>query len=203
MGIAAAGCLRLVIQRFALLPAGMSRLAPPAILEVVTAVLFAALALRIGAEFVLVAYSWLAAAGVVLATIDCVAGELPTRLVWSSGIVLVTLLGLSAIVGFTMWPLVRAVLGTLVALAFYGALYVLLPGQLGGGDLRLGTLLGFALSWSGWPTLLGGTLGGWLVAALALAVLRLSGRHQVGQRVRLGPFLIAGALVMVLVHPTS
>jgi leader peptidase (prepilin peptidase)/N-methyltransferase len=203
VGIIVAGCLRLFIQRFALLPVGMPRLAPPAVLEVVTGALFAALACRIGAEFVLVAYSWLAAAGVTLAAIDWSTGELPTRLVWPSGIVLVTLFGFSALVEFSAWPLVRAVLGALVALAFYGVLYILLPGQLGGGDLRLGTLLGFALNWSGWPTLLGGTIGGWLVAALALAILRLAGRCQVGQHIRLGPSLVAGALAIVLVHPTS
>jgi leader peptidase (prepilin peptidase)/N-methyltransferase len=203
VGIIAAGCLRLVIQRFALPPAGMSRLAPPAILEVVTAALFAALAWRIGAEFVLVAYSWLAAAGVVLAAIDWSTGELPTKLVWPCGIVLLTLFGFSALVEFAAWPLVRAVLGALVALTFYGTLYVLVPGQLGGGDLRLGTMLGFALTWSGWSTLLGGTIGGWLVAALAVAVLRVTGRRQVGQHIRLGPFLVAGALAIVLVHSTS
>jgi len=202
VGILAAGCLRLVIQRFALLPAGMSRLAPPAVPEVVTAALFAALAWRIGAESVLVAYSWLAAAGVVLATIDWNVRELPTRLVWPVAILLAGLFIAVAAVNQDAQPLARAAAGMLMLLGFYGAIYFVRPGQLGGGDLRLGGLLGLALGWINWTAIFLGTLFGWLAAAVAVLAVRLVRQPESGHEVPLGPFLMCGAFVAILAGPT-
>lgn len=199
VGLVVASVLRITVQRSSLLRAGCERLAPPVLLEAVTAVLFSALAWRIGAEPDLFAFSWLAAAGVLLAAIDWKSHALPTRLVWPTGILLVVLFGLAAVLHRDAYPLVRSVAGMLALLIFYGVLYVLRPGGLGGGDLRLGGVLGLALGWAGWVPILTGTLLGWLTAALALLVLRFVRGSEASQDIPIGPFLIIGAFAAVLV----
>lgn len=203
VGLAVASVLRIAVQRSALVPAGCERLKPPALLEVVTAVLFSALAWRIGAEPDLFAYSWLAAAGVLLAVVDWNSRTLPTKLIWPSGIILAALFGLAALLNRDPYPLIRSAAGMLALLAFYGALYFLRPGQLGGGDLRLGGMLGLALGWTGWAALLAGTLLGWLGAAIALVVLRTARRVELSKEISLGPFLIVGALAAILIQTTT
>lgn len=200
VGLVVASVLRVAVQRSSLLPAGCQRLAPPALLEVVTAALFSALAWRIGAVPDLFAYSWLAAAGVLLAAIDWNARTLPTKLIWSSGFILAVLFGVAALLNRDAYPLLRSAAGILALLAFYGALYFLRPGQLGGGDLRLAALLGLALGWVGWSAILVGTLVGWFGAALALLVLRIGWPSRPSRDVPLGPFLIIGAFGVVLMH---
>ncbi|MDX8036906.1 prepilin peptidase [Lentzea sp. BCCO 10_0856] len=164
----------------------------------VTAVAFSALAWRIGAVPDLFAYSWLAAVGVPLAAIDWNSRTLPTQLIWPGGIVLAALFGMAALLNRDAYPLLRSGVGMLVLLAFYGALYFLQPGQLGGGDLRLAALLGLALGWLGLSAILVGTLVGWFGAALALLVLRISRPSRPSHDVPLGPFLIIGAFSVVL-----
>jgi leader peptidase (prepilin peptidase) / N-methyltransferase len=199
IGLVLASVLRVAVERSSILPAETGRLAPPVVLEAATAVLFSALAWRIGTEPALFAYSWLAAAGVLLAAIDWKSHALPTRLVWPTGFLLVVLFGLAAVLHRDGYPLVRSVAGMLALLIFYGVLYVLRPGGLGGGDLRLGGVLGLALGWAGWMPILTGTLLGWLTAALALLVLRFVRGSEASQDIPIGPFLIIGAFAAVLV----
>lgn len=202
-GFVLASVLRVAVERSSILPAETGRLAPPGLLEAATAALFAGLAWRIGAEPDLFAYSWLAAAGVRLAAIDWKLRALPTRLIWPTGIFLIALFGMAAVVHHDAYPLVRAAAGMLALLTFYGALYFLRPGGLGGGDLRLGGVLGLALGWTGWTSVLAGTVLGWLTAALALLVLRFVRRAGATRDIPLGPFLIAGGLAAVLVSSVT
>lgn len=198
VGFVIAGGLHIAVQRSSILPAETGRLAPPGLLETITAVLFASLALRIGAEPDLLAYSWLAVVGILLAAIDWNSRQLPTKLLWTAGIILAALFGTAALVSRDAYPLIRSATSMLVLLTFYGTLYILRPGQLGGGDVRLGGLLGLALGWAGWPVVLAGTLFGWLAAAIAFAVLRLIRRTARNREVPLGPFLFIGALASLL-----
>jgi leader peptidase (prepilin peptidase)/N-methyltransferase len=170
---------------------------------VTTAILFVVLAWRIGPEPDLFAYSWLAAASVPLAAIDWKTRQLPTKLVWPSGIVLAVLFGVAAAVDRDAYPLIRSAAGMVVLLGFYSAIYFFQPGQMGGGDLRLGGLLGLALGWAGWTAVLTGTLLGWFAAAIALLVLRLVRRREPHRDVPLGPFLIIGAFAAVLASSMS
>ncbi|SEP53392.1 leader peptidase (prepilin peptidase) / N-methyltransferase [Amycolatopsis saalfeldensis] len=178
-------------------------MAPPVVLEAATGVLFSTLAWRIGSEPALFAYSWLAAAGVQLAAIDFKARTLPTKLIWPTGILLALLFGLAAVLQHDAYPLIRSAAGMLALLTFYGALYFLRPGGLGGGDFRLSGLLGLAMGWAGWTAVLTGTLLGWLAAAIALLVLRIGRGSDASHDIPLGPFLITGTLVAVLASSMS
>lgn len=203
VGLVLAFVLRIAVQRSSALPAESERMAPPVVLEAATGILFSALAWRIGAEPDLFAYSWLAAAGVQLAAIDLKARTLPTKLIWPTGILLASLFVLAAVLHHDAYPLIRSAAGMLALLTFYGALYFLRPGGLGGGDLRLSGLLGLALGWAGWTAVLTGTLLGWLAAAIALLVLRIGRGSDASHDIPLGPFLITGTLAAVLASSMS
>lgn len=172
-------------------------------MAVITAVLFAILVWRIGTRPELLAYSWLAAIGVPLAIIDWTTGQLPTKLILPGYLVLIVLLAISAALDHRLYSLVRSVGGMIALLLFYGVLYVVFAGQLGGGDLRLGGLLGLALGWAGWTAVIDGTLLGWCAAAVSLLVFRKTRRLQHDGYIRLGPFLLAGALAALLIQPIA
>jgi leader peptidase (prepilin peptidase)/N-methyltransferase len=203
VGLVLAFVLRIAVQRSSALPAESERMAPPVVLEAATGILFSALAWRIGAEPDLFAYSWLAAAGVQLAAIDLKARTLPTKLIWPTGILLASLFVLAAVLHHDAYPLIRSTAGMLALLTFYGALYFLRPGGLGGGDVRLSGMLGLALGWASWTAVLTGTLLGWLAAAIALLILRIGRGSEASYDIPLGPFLITGTLAAVLASSMS
>jgi leader peptidase (prepilin peptidase) / N-methyltransferase len=204
VGLGAGAALTTLAPRAAAPSANGRSCTPRGVLAaVVTATLFALLAWRIGTTPDLLAYSWLAAIGVLLAITDWTAGQLPTKLIVPGYLVLIVLLAISAALDHRLYPLVRSVGGMVALLVFYGVLYLVFAGQLGGGDLRLGGLLGLALGWAGWTALLSGTLLGWSAAAVSLLVLRMTRRTPHDGYIRLGPFLLAGALAALLIQPTS
>ncbi|HEX5115982.1 MAG TPA: A24 family peptidase [Pseudonocardiaceae bacterium] len=202
VGLILGAALHLIATKTSLLHAPTERLAPPAVLEIATGALFAALAWRFGEAPSLLAYSWLAAIGVLLSAIDWKTKQLPSSLIWPGGVVLVALFGLSAAVDHAPWPLIRAILGGLAALTFYVVLYILRPGQFGGGDVRLGSLLGIAVGWLSWSALITATLVGWLAAAVSMLVIRALRRPPPNSSLPLGPFLVFGALLTIGLLPT-
>jgi prepilin signal peptidase PulO-like enzyme (type II secretory pathway) len=72
------------------------------------------------------------------------------------------------------------------------------PGQLGGGDIKLAGLAGLVLGWLGWPTVLFGAALGFVLAALASLVLLAARRITLRGAISFGPFLLAGALLVIL-----
>ncbi len=111
-----------------------------------TAVLFAALAWRLGPTTALLAPSWLAATGVVLAAIDLRTRRLPNRLVLPSYLAIPSLTAVTTLTGTHPSALVRATVGMTAVLTCYSVLYLLFPGQLGGGDLKIAGPIGFLLA---------------------------------------------------------
>jgi leader peptidase (prepilin peptidase) / N-methyltransferase len=73
------------------------------------------------------------------------------------------------------------------------------PGALGAADVRLAGLLGLALGWPGWTTVISGAMLGLLYGSLTgatMIVLRRATRHT---HIPFGPALIAGAFTALLV----
>jgi leader peptidase (prepilin peptidase)/N-methyltransferase len=172
------------------------------LLELLTAVLCATLAWHVGAKPELLAFSWFAAVGVLLAAIDWRTRRLPTRLIWLSGAVLAALFVFAAAVGNSWNLLLRSAATTLVLLAFYGVLYIVRPGELGGGDLRLASMSGLALGWAGWSAVATGTLLGWLTAAATMVAFRIH-RREAPRDLPLGPFIVAGTIASLLATPAG
>lgn len=97
---------------------------------------------------------------------------------------------LNLLLGAT-WPslLLSATIGT----GFFLIQYVASRGKwLGGGDIRLGFLLGAGL---GWPLLLPALMAAYLLGALVGVGLLAAGRKEWGSELPLGTFLCAGALL--------
>jgi len=172
-----------------------------AIVAVATGLLFAATPLVVGVDWVLPAYLWFVAVTVTLTLTDIDSKLIPNRILFPGiaiGLVLLyggTLLdvwvGDGALIG---GDLLRPLLGgaayylVLLALALLGP-----AGALGGGDVKLGFLLGLFTAYGSWGVLvvaiLAAFIGGGLVS-LVLIVTRIRNRKDA---IPFGPYLVAGA----------
>lgn len=163
-----------------------------------TAILFGILAWRFGDHFDLLPYSVLAAVGVALGLIDIIEQRLPSALVFPGLAVVGALFATSAILHSSASSLLRALAGMALLATFYLVLALASGGGLGAGDVKLGGVLGLAMGWQSWSTILIGTILGWSLAALVRLALRLDRRRQCESAMPVGPFLLVGAFVAVL-----
>jgi leader peptidase (prepilin peptidase) / N-methyltransferase len=164
-----------------------------------TALAFGSLACRFGHQFDLLPYSVLAALGVPLGLIDLIEQRLPSVLVYTGLALVGMLLATSAVLHSQGPDFLRAVLGMALIGGFYLVLALVSGGGLGAGDVKLGGLLGLALGWLGWSALLMATALGWLAAALVWLLLSVIRSRSHGSTVPMGPFLLFGALVAIIV----
>jgi len=170
----------------------------PAVLELATAAVLALLAGRFGGQPLTLALGFLGALGVALAAIDISVQRLPDRLTLPAYPVLIALLAVAALAGHDLAALWRALLGGLALAAGYLLLGLARPGQLGGGDIKLAGLAGLVLGWLGWRAVLTGTALGFILAGLAGLVLLAARRVTLRGAISFGPFLLGGALLVIL-----
>ena len=169
------------------------------LVELLTALLFAVMALRLGLDPALPAFLYLVAIGVALAFIDLDHKRLPDALTLPSYVVVTVLLGGAAVLGSDSGSFLRALLGGAAMFAVYFALCFAYPAGMGFGDVKLAGVLGLCMGWLGWGSwsvglFLGFFLGG--VFGIALIARRKGGRKTA---VPFGPFMLLGALVAILV----
>ena len=175
---------------------------PPALAAgAVTAVLLATLAARVHPALVLAAACWLAACAVPLAFTDVAVQRLPDPLTGAAYAGTAVLLLAAAAVGGPWSALFRALLGGLALAGFYLLLMVISPSGMSPGDVKLAASLGTLLAWFGWRLLIAGGLAGLWLGALCAAALLVSRRAGRKQLIPFGPFMIAGAVLAVLVWP--
>ncbi|MFF7164579.1 prepilin peptidase [Streptomyces sp. NPDC008086] len=141
----------------------------------------------------------LAPVGVLLTVVDFRVRRLPNPLTLTLALAAPALLGLVALVPEHAgdWP--TALWATLALGAGYYVLYLVNPGGMGFGDVKLALGVGAALGWYGWSTVMLGTFAGFLFGALygwALVLLRRAGRRTA---IAFGPFLLGGAFVGLLI----
>jgi leader peptidase (prepilin peptidase)/N-methyltransferase len=173
-----------------------SNVSTPIVVAVTTALYFL-LAQRFEHDLTVLTYGVLVGAGMWLSLIDIDTHLLPRRIVYRTIAVAMPLLVLSAffdntgsiagmfIGGIAMWCMLRV-------------LEVLSRGDLGGGDVGLGGLLGLYLGWLSYEAILVGLFASFLVGgffAVALLISRKANRHT---HFAFGPFLIVGTLIAVL-----
>jgi leader peptidase (prepilin peptidase)/N-methyltransferase len=135
---------------------------------------------------------------ILLATIDLRCLRLPDPLVALLAAVTVVPLSAGALLTGDPSRLGRATLAAVAGGTLY-LIIALLPGAgLGLGDVKLATVLGFILGFLGWPALATGLLAAHLIngpIALTLLLTRRAKRHTA---LPLGPALLTGALLGVL-----
>lgn len=166
------------------------------ILAAVACVLFA---VRFGPSLVLPAYLYLAVVAMPLAAIDIEQHRLPDVLTLPSYLVAFGLLGLAAVFEEDGGPhMVMALIGMAALWALYALLYLLSPSSLGWGDVKLAGVLGIYLGRLGADTWVVGTFFGVLIGGLFALGLVASRRASRKSMIPFGPFMIAGALIAVL-----
>lgn len=165
------------------------------LIELVTGLLFAAVAVRFGWSPELAVGAILTAAGVALVAIDLEHRRLPFALTRAAGVGCLAVIGADAVLGGPQ-PLLRGLAVAAIWLGVYGGIWLLTTGRgMGLGDVALAPVLGLALGWLGWGDGLVGLLAGFLVGALVGMLLILTGYAGRRSRVPHGPFMLGGAAV--------
>ncbi|PKI90257.1 prepilin peptidase [Actinomycetales bacterium SN12] len=143
----------------------------------------------------LLAWLWFIATGFVLAIIDIETRRLPRGIVRTALVAVGPLLALSCALGADWWAFVRAVLSMLVLYIAYALLWLVKPGGMGGGDVRLAALIGLMLGWFGWGPLIVGAFAAFVLGGVYGITLMLGGRATRRTAVPFGPWMIVGAVV--------
>jgi len=170
--------------------------------ELATAGLFVAVAVKIGPHADLPAFLYLAAIAIALTLIDLDHFRLPDQLTLPSYAVGPALLLIPAIVNSAWWPYERALIGMAALRAFYEVISFISPKGMGGGDVKLSGVLGLYLGWLGWEELAVGAFMAFLVGGIVSIGLVLFAGAGRKTRVPFGPFMLIGAFLGIFVgHP--
>jgi leader peptidase (prepilin peptidase)/N-methyltransferase len=174
---------------------------PPLTVEVTTALLLWTLAARVHPGLVLAAACWLALCSVPMAFIDAAVRRLPDVLT-GPAFAGTALLLLAAAAASGHWhSLARAVLGGIALTGFYLALALISPAGMGMGDVKAAASIGTLLAWPSWRLLILGGFAGFLLAAVYSITLLITRRATRKQQIPFGPFMIAGAFLVILAAP--
>jgi len=149
----------------------------------------------------LAALAWLALIAVPLAFIDIAVQRLPDLLTISAFTGTLVLLAAAEGAAHQPWLLVRAVIGAAALAGFYLALWLIFPDQLGLGDVKIAASIGLVLAWGSWSELFLGALAGALLGAAYARVLSARRGPAGPVYLPLGPFLLAGAFVVIALLP--
>ncbi|WP_435745777.1 prepilin peptidase [Microbacterium sp. PMB16] len=133
-----------------------------------------------------------------LTVIDARTHRLPNRIVLPTLVSLIALVLIDAVATGRSGQLIRAVLGMLILGAFYAVLRLISRSGMGGGDVKLAGVIGLVLGWHGWQELAVGAASAFVLGALYALVLILLRRADGATRIAFGPWMIAGALVGVI-----
>lgn len=170
------------------------------LVEAGTAALFAAAAVRFGADWALPAYLVLFASLLAVSAIDLERYIIPNRIVYPTIALAVPLLALAALAegdGDRLW---HALAGGALAFGLLLAVHLVTPRGMGFGDVRLAFILGLFLGWLD-PWLSHVFLGlflGFLLGSIIGVVLVVLGRRHRQQQIPFGPFLACGTVIAVL-----
>lgn len=135
-----------------------------------------------------------------LSVVDWRTQLLPTWLIARTYAVLVPLVLLVGVVTGEWDDVLRAGWGWLITGGFYFVLWFINSGGLGYGDVRLSGIIGIVLGQLGWGELFAGVYSAFILGGVLGGILALA--KVVDRRgVPFGPFMVAGALLGVVLGP--
>jgi leader peptidase (prepilin peptidase) / N-methyltransferase len=166
--------------------------------ELLTALLWFAAAVRLGPHWELADYCVFFAALVALSAIDIDRHLLPSRIIYPTAGATVVLLGLASGLEARGRPALDGLAGATLAFSLLLLIHLIQPSGMGFGDVRLAGLIGLNVGWLGLARVGVALLGGFVlgsVVGLGLMVLGRAGRKS---RIPFGPFLAGGGVIAVL-----
>ena len=172
------------------------------LVELLTAVLFVAVALRIADLHQLAALPallYFTAMGISLSMIDLDVGRLPNAIIYPSYLVLGSLLAIAALVQHDAAALLRAGVGAAVLFLAYFAVACLYPAGMGFGDVKLAGIVGGVLGFMSYPVLAVGAFAAFFIGSVVGVGKVVSLRGAAGSSIAFGPFMITGALLSLFV----
>lgn len=172
------------------------------LVELLTAVLFVAVTLRVAQDHQLAALPavlYFTAMGISLAMIDVDVGRLPNAIVYPSYPVLGTLLAIAALTQHDPAALLRAVVGAAALSFFYFVVAFLYPAGMGFGDVKLAGIVGGVMAFISYPVLAVGAFAAFAIGSAAGILMIFRGRSTAKSAIAFGPFMIAGALLSLFV----
>ncbi len=169
------------------------------LVEVATAALFVAAALRLGVDPVLPAFLVVFAALLAISAVDLERFIVPNRILYPALFMAAPLLVVAAALDDDWSSLWGAVLGGVLAWVLLFAIHMASPKGMGFGDVRLAGLIGMLLGWLSIGHVLLGLFLAFLTAAVVGVGLMLTGVRGRKDRVPFGPFLALGAITAVFV----
>ncbi|GAB3281727.1 A24 family peptidase [Kineosporia babensis] len=163
------------------------------VIEILTGVAFAAVALWKGWSWEVPGLLYLAAIGIALAVIDFDVHRLPNAIVLPSYPITAVLLVVAALGEGVPGALAGAAIGGVAMYVFYFVLMFVYPSGMGFGDVKLGGVLGLYLGWYGWEeAVVGGFAAFLLGAVVGLGAILFAGATRKSM-IPFGPFMLAGA----------
>lgn len=163
--------------------------------ELITGLVFVAVSVHFVAHpRLLPAFLFIAAVGIALTLIDLDVRRLPDVIVLPSYGILAALLAID----WHPHALLRALEGGAALFAFFYLIAVLAKGAMGFGDVKLAGLLGAAMAYVSWGTLLTGAFLAFICGSLVGVVLMGAGKADRKTAIPFGPFMILGALAAIL-----
>jgi leader peptidase (prepilin peptidase) / N-methyltransferase len=140
----------------------------------------------------------LATAAAPLGVSDLTTHRLPNAITLPATAVTAILLGLAAWQHHQPHTFGRAILAAAASAGFFLLIAIATHG-VGAGDVKLAALTGLPLGWAGWNHLAVATLAGLTFAAVCAGTLLLTGHVGPHDPIPLGPFLLSGALLGILI----
>ncbi len=168
------------------------------IVELATGVLFAAAALRFGADWALPGYLLFFAALLAVSAVDLERFLVPNRIVYPSLAASLVLLGAAALAEQDLNALGRGLVGAVLASGALFLLALLYPRGMGMGDVKLALLLGLYLGWLSLGHVALGLFLGFLLGSIVGLGLLVAGVRGRKDHLPFAPFLAAGAVLAVL-----
>ncbi len=166
--------------------------------ELLTGLLFAAVAAAVGADWALPAFLVFTASLVAVTVIDLEHYIVPNRIVAVTLALTIPLLALAAVIEGEGDRFVSALIGMVAAGGALLILNLISPAGMGMGDVKLALVLGLLLGWLGLAYVALGLFFGFLLGAIVGLVLIVTGVRSRKDHVPFAPFLASGALLAVL-----